>query len=110
MELVDLAGLLVLAAVAITLITYLAGQADHRWRNRQFRNAPWRRTEFVDQDGITHVVLRRSIRDSAGTELLADNDIQIEAVQQGSDDFDDRLARARLSAELSAQRMNYRRL
>jgi hypothetical protein len=109
MRLLDLLGLLALTAIAILLIGYLAANADRRLRNRQFRTAPWRRTEFVDQGGVTHVVLRRSILDGDGAELLADNDVEIAAVPPGSEDFDDQLARARLSADLSAERMNYRR-
>ena len=43
------------------------------------------------------------------SEIMADNDIEIDAVPGGVEDFDDRLARARLSADLSVSRMNYRR-
>jgi hypothetical protein len=105
----DLIALALLAAIAIALVRYLAVGADLRWRNRRLRSEPWRRTEYVDDGGATHVVLRRSIRDSVGTEIMADNDIEIDAVPGGVEDFDDRLARARLSADLSVSRMNYRR-
>jgi hypothetical protein len=108
-ELADLVGVLVLAVIAVMLIKYLARGADLRLRNHQFRTAPWRRTEFVDDQGGTHVVLRRSIMDGAGHELPADNDVEIAVVPGGVADFDDQLARARLSADLSAKRMNYRR-
>lgn len=109
MKALDLVALALLAVIAIVLIRYLAAGADLRLRNRQLRTAPWRRTEYVDEAGVTHVVLRRSILDGSGTEIWADNDVEIEAVSPGSDDFDDRLARARLAADLSVSRMNYRR-
>jgi hypothetical protein len=70
--------------------------------------APWRRTEFVDETGATHVLLRRSVRDAHGTEILADNDREVAVVAPGPD-FDDRLARARLEADQSSERTNYRR-
>ena len=109
MEAADLVGVLVLAAIACGLILYLARGADQRLQDRRFRTATWRRTEFIDQQGVTRVVLRRSILDGAGRELRADNDIEVAAVPGGAVDFDDQLARARLAGDLSAQRMNYRR-
>ena len=108
MKVLGLIAMVALVVIMLMLIRYLAAGADLRLRNRQLRTAPWRRTEYVDDVGITHVVLRRTILDGTGREVWADNDIEIEAVPAGPD-FDDRLARARLSAELSVKRMNYRR-
>src|SRR5690349_15794576 len=104
MRLLDLLGLVVLAVVAVVLIRYLALAADERLLARRLEGAPWRRTEYVDEAGVTHVVLRRSIRDSSGAEILADNDREVAAIPPAADDFDDRLAAARLEADLSASR------
>ncbi len=100
-----LIALVVLVVIMIMLIRYLAAGADLRLRNRQLRTAPWRRTEYVDEVGITHVVLRRTILDGAGREVWADNDIEIEIVLAGRD-FADRLNRARSAADLRAEQMN----
>ena len=109
MRLLDVVGLVVLALLAAVLGRYLAKAADERLLARRLESAPWRRTEYVDAQGVTHVVLRRSVRDSSGAEILADHDREVAAIPPGSADFDDRLAAARLDADLSAGRTNYRR-
>jgi hypothetical protein len=102
-------GLLALLALAVGLTAYVLDDIRRRRTVRRLDAAPWRRTEYVDRDGVMHVVLRRSIREADGTEILADNDREIAAIPPGVPDFDDRLARARLEADLSCDRTNYRR-
>ena len=109
MRALDLAALVVLAAVAVLLVRYLVRAADQRGLQRRLSAAPWRRTEYVDAGGVTHVVLRRSARDDAGNEVLADHDRPVAEIPPGVPDYDDRLARARLEADLSADATNYRR-
>ena len=109
MRALDLAGLGVLAALAAVLIRYLALAADQRLLARRLDAARWRRTEYVDVHGVTHVVLRRSIRDASGAEILADEDREIAAIPASAEGFDDRLAAARLEADISCDRTNYRR-
>jgi len=109
MRTLDLLGLGVLAGLAAVLIRYLARAADERLLARRLDAARWRRTEYVDVRGVTHVVLRRSIRDSSGVEILADEDREIAAIPASAVGFDDRLAAARLEADLSCNRTNYRR-
>ena len=109
MRLVDLAALLVLAALAAYLGRLVLAQARERRLQRRLAAATWRRTEYVDDEGVTHVVLRRSVRGPDGREYLADHDRAVSAIPADAPDFDDRLARARLEADLSSGRTNYRR-
>jgi hypothetical protein len=101
------AAALVLVAIA-WLISRQVEAAGRRRLARRLDRARWRRTEYVDGQGVTHVVLRRSARDSDGQEVLADHDRHVAAIPPDVPDFDDRLARARLEADLSADRTNYR--
>ena len=105
----DLLVLVVLLVAVAFLISRLVEASGRRRLARRLDRAPWRRTEYVDEQGVTHVVLRRSVRDRDGREVLADHDRHIAAVRPDAEDFDDRLARARLEADLSADRTNYRR-
>ena len=109
MRVLDLLTVVLLLGAAGLLIRYLAGSADQRLIQRRLRDAVWRRTEYVDPGGATHVVLRRSARDARGAEILADHDREVAVIPAGEPDFDDRLARARLEADLSVTRTNYRR-
>lgn len=102
-----LALALLLVAVG-WLVSRLVEASGRRRLARRLARARWRRTEYVDAQGVTHVVLRRSVRDSEGVEVLADHDRHVAVIPPGAGDFDDRLARARLEADLSADRTNYR--
>lgn len=102
-----LALALLLVAVG-WLISRLVDASGRRRLARRLDRARWRRTEYVDEQGVTHVVLRRSARAPDGQEVLADHDRHVAAIPPGAEDFDDRLARARLEADLSADRTNYR--
>jgi hypothetical protein len=105
----DLLVLIVLLVAVGWLVSRLLDASARNRLGRRLDRAQWRRTEYVDEAGATHVVLRRSARDRDGHEVLADHDRRVAVIPAEAPDFDDRLARARLEADLSADRTNYRR-
>jgi len=106
----EVVGLFVFACMAGAIILtflLLTKRVDSMVLNRRLRRSKWRRSEFVDDDGNTHVILRRSVL-NGGAELLADPDREVAVI--GDDDPEARikLAEARLEADLQVSQTNYR--
>jgi hypothetical protein len=101
-------GILVLCGALVVLVRNMFMQVSDEALTRKLEGAKWRRTEYVDDDGNTHVVLRRAIR--RGRELIfADPDREIAVIAADDPDFRRHLADARVEGDVQVRQVDYRR-
>ncbi|QQR52922.1 hypothetical protein IPG36_02305 [bacterium] len=93
--------------VLIGALVYLVNQALKEVRNSRLKKTVWRRSEFVDNEGNTHVILRRSVW-IKGKEVFADPDREIAVIHEDDSAYRQKLAEARIEADIQVDQTNYR--
>jgi len=106
----EIAGLIVVAClVGAVFMTFLVltKRLDSMVLSHRLRRTKWRRYEYVDDEGDTHVVLRRSVYNGA-EEVFADPDRVVSVIYDQDPEARRKLAEARLEADLQVSQTNYR--
>jgi hypothetical protein len=86
----------------------LTKRLDSMVLNLRLRRTKWRRYEYVDDEGDTHVILRRSVH-SGVEEVFADPDQVVAIIDDRDPESRRKLAEARVEADLRVRQTNYRR-
>ncbi|GAB3685856.1 hypothetical protein [Angustibacter aerolatus] len=102
MRQLDVALAVVLVLALLGALWFLLGRSDRTSTNRAEQSAPWRAHD-VSRDGVTHVVVRRTVVGPEG-ETVELESREVAAVPDADPDYDELLAeamgRARARAEV----------
>ena len=105
-EVLGLFTLLCLAGASILVFLLLTRRVDSAVLSLRLRRSKWRRSEYVDEQGQTHVVLRRSVW-QGDKEIHADPDVEIAVVDDADPERIQKLEAARLRANNQVGPSNY---
>lgn len=107
MRQLDVALAVVLVAALVVVLWFVLGRSDRTSTNRAEEAAPWRAHD-VSRDGVTHVVVRRTVVGPEG-ETVELEAREVSALPDADPEYDVQLAEAMARARARADVLNRER-